>query len=205
MSTSNSGAGRPSKVIRIIDEYDLDGIGDLLVELWTADDPDERESLRSLADRFNQRVLGEALDDVDEQLLDQEIENVYRILTEDDVSVADRTRIERRLERQGIDVDALRSDFVSYQAIRTYLTKHREAEYSRDDEARIERTEEHIQRLRSRTGSVTESNIERLRNSGDLSVGSFHVTVDVRIICDDCGSQLDVGELIDRGGCDCSE
>jgi hypothetical protein len=27
--------------------------------------------------------------------------------------------------------------------------------------------------------------------------------VSARVVCEDCGSQYEVGELLDRGGCDC--
>ncbi|PYZ02995.1 hypothetical protein C8039_11790 [Halogeometricum sp. wsp3] len=48
--------GRRSKVQRLIDEYDLDGEGERLEDLWTAN-REERLSLRELAEIFNQRLL----------------------------------------------------------------------------------------------------------------------------------------------------
>jgi hypothetical protein len=56
-------------------------------------------------------------------VLEGEVEHTYHLLTDDEVSSGDRRRAERRLERQGIDIDTLRSDFVSYQAIRMYLKR----------------------------------------------------------------------------------
>lgn len=40
--------GHGSKVSRVIDEYDLDGLGAVLVDRWTSEG-DERFSLRELA------------------------------------------------------------------------------------------------------------------------------------------------------------
>lgn len=58
------------------------------------------------------------------QLLAGEVESLYRLLTADDIGAAEQTCARRRLEREGIDVQSLLSNFVSYQSVRTYLTNH---------------------------------------------------------------------------------
>lgn len=202
MNPTDGGVGRPSKVARLIDQYGLNGFGAELERRWTADDPDERSSLRDLARLVNRRVLREHLQTAGEQPLDGEVENLYRLLTDDAVGGADRTRAERRLERHDIDVDDLRSEFVSYQAVRTYLTHHRGAEYAEADE-RPATVADHVRRLRSRTASVTRSKIDGLERSDHLDIGDVRVTVDVRVICEDCGAQYDFDTLIDRRQCEC--
>jgi hypothetical protein len=193
-----------SKVARLIETYDLGpGFGDELEARWTADEP-ERESLRDLAGLFNRRLLEAALSDAGTSTVDGEVANLYRLLTDDGVSSGTRMEARARLERTGVDVDALESDFVTYQAIRTYLTAYRDAEYERaSDEDRIERTVEAIQRLRSRLTSVVEANLDRLRSTDRLTLGEFRLFVDVDVLCEDCGAQYRVVELLKRGGCDC--
>lgn len=56
-----------------------------------------------------------------------EVETLYALLTDEDVSDDDRLRARRRLEQDGIDVDALQDEFVSYQTIQRYLQDHRGA------------------------------------------------------------------------------
>ena len=197
-----SGRGRRSKVVRLIEEYGLGSIGDELERRWTADE--DRQSLRQLATYFNQRLLERALERVDVRPLDGEVENTYRLLT-DDAQNTDRTRIRRRLERDGLDVEALESDFVTYQAIRTYLRKHRGAEYTPDETDPIEREVTNVQQLRGRVDTVTEGKLEQLRSGGHLDVGSFRTLVDVRVVCEDCNTQFDVVDLLERGRCECSE
>lgn len=200
---TGSRRGRKSKVARLIEEYDLEGIGEKMERRWTADD--DRWSLRDLADHFNQTILEAALEVEGAQLLNGEVENTYRLLTDDDVAEADKTRVRRRLERDGIEVEDLLDDFLSYQAIRTFLTKHQDAEYTPDDTDPVETATESLQRLRSRSAQVTESRVTQLRDSGHLALGEARVTVDVRVLCEDCGSQFDIGELLARQGCNCSE
>jgi hypothetical protein len=200
-SSESSGRGRRSKVVRLIEEYDLQGIGAELEQYWTADE--DRRSLRELADYFNRHLLEAALDSAGVQHLDGEIENTYRLLADDDVSSADRTRVRRRLERDGVDVDELESDFVTYQAIRTYLKDHRGAEYTPDETDPLEREQTNIQQLRGRMAAVTEGKIEQLRDSDSLELGEFRILTEIQVVCEDCNTQFDAVDLLERGGCNC--
>jgi hypothetical protein len=192
-----------SKVARLIDRYELDGLGARLEADWTAEG-DDRRSLRDLAAVFNRRLLAAALRDADVQTLAADPEPLYRLLTDPDASDADRTQARRQLEREGVDVDALTDDFVSYQAIRSYLTEYRGAEYSPDaDRVSTDRTT--LERLQGRVEAVTGEKVTQLDRAGHLDVGSFRTLVDVTIICEDCGGQYELSRLLDRGGCDCSE
>ena len=199
---TESDRGRRSKVARLIDEYELHGLGAEMERRWT--DDEDRWSLRDLADHFNRSVLEAALEAEGAQLLDGEVENTYRLLTDEDVGSADQTRARRQLERKGLDVDALSDDFVTYQAIRSYLTKNRDAEYTPDETDPLERETTNVQQLRGRVDSVTEGKLEQLRHSGHLTLGEFRTLVDVRIVCEDCNAQYDVVELLENEGCGCS-
>lgn len=200
-NSPTSNRGRRSKVARHIEEYGLQGLGEELEQLWTAEE--DRQSLRELTTYFNQQLLRQALVDANVQSLDGEVENTYRLLTDDDVSTAETTRIRRRLERDGIDVDALESDFVTYQAIRNYLRDHRGTEYTEPKHDPLDREETNVQKLRGRMVSVIQGNVEQLRDNDELTLGEFQTIADIRIVCEDCNTQFDVLELLDRGGCHC--
>jgi len=201
-SEGTSGRGRPSKVVRLLDEYGLSGLGDELERRWTA--AENRSSLRELARLFNERLLEAALRQADSQPLDGEAENLYRLLTADDVSSADRTRARRQLDRAGVDSEQLETDFVTYQAIRTYLKSHRNAEYTPDTTDPLERETNNLQQLRGRTVSVTEGKLRQLVDSDALDLGEFRTIVDIQVVCEDCNTQYDVVALLERGGCDCT-
>ncbi|MFU1783311.1 rod-determining factor RdfA [Haloarcula japonica] len=200
----SSSRGRSSKVARLIEQYGLQGIGPQLEELWTTDDPDRRRSLRSLAEFFNRQLLKQELEQADMQTLDGEVENTFRLLTDESVSQANQTRVRRQLEREGIDVDQLKDDFVSYQSMRTYLTKYRDATYDNDAEP-VASTKRMVQRLQSRVSNVIETKIAALKKSGAVSLDEFQVIVDVRVICERCGTQKDVISLLDDRKCDCTQ
>lgn len=192
------------KVERVASAYDLDSVPDELVERWTRDD--DAMSLRELAAYFNRQVLRAAMEAAGADPLDGEVENAYRLLSDDDVSSGVRTETRRRLERDGVDVDRVKSSFVTYQAVRNYLREARGA--SREgpsDEERVESVGETIERLRSRTTAVTEEKLAQLRDGSRVDLGEFRVLLNLRVFCEDCATQYDVGELLERGGCDCAD
>jgi hypothetical protein len=190
-----------SKVARLIESYDLAPIGDDLEAAWLGE-AGERQSLRDLADRFNRALLLAAIGDAGMDVVDGEAKNYYRLLTDEDVSAGRRVEAENRLEAAGIDVDALAADFVTYQAIRHYLTAVRGASYESDTDSVAEERSV-IDRLQSRVERVVRDTVDRLSNDGRLTVGEYRVFVSVDVLCQDCGGQYTVGELLDRGHCDC--
>lgn len=195
---------RQTKVERVIERYDLDGLGDRLEAEWVGDGT-ERTSLRDLATEFNIAVLRAALLDVGESTISSDVESTYQTLTDDDVPRSDEIRKRRELERAGVDVEDVIGDFVTHQAIHTYLTNVREAELTQDEGDRVERKKETIQRLASRTQVVTDSTLDELARAELLSDRNYEVFVNVRVLCEDCGADYTIDELITQGGCDCGQ
>jgi len=193
---------RPSsKVARLIDEHDLEGLGDELEARWTADG-DDRMSLRDLADHFNKRLLERTLRDAEADAFD--VDGIYDRLAGEEVSSGVRTETRTRLERDGVDVDRLDRQFVTYQAIRSYLQEYRDAEYEgQSDREKIKKDRRSIRRLMARTESVTQERIENLRDSGRFDLDQFEVFLDAQILCENCGTQHTVAELFEQQGCEC--
>ncbi len=201
---SSPSNGRPnSKVARVIAEYDLEGWGDRLEREWLGE-TGERTSLRDLAETFNRAVLAAALRDAGEAVIEDDVDSTYRVLTGDDVSQADTLRKERDLERIGVDVDDVRSDFVTHQAVHTYLTDYREAELG-DRSPDPDRKIDTLQRLEGRTAAVAESTLDGLVRSEAVSERNYELFVDIRTVCEDCGTDYALVDLIREGGCDCEE
>ncbi len=191
------------KVGKILSEYDLLELHDQLPDLWLGEST-ESTSLRDLADRINVAVLRQAMEAAGADPLEGEAENAYRLLTGDDVSAGVRTQQRNRLQRTGVDVDQLESDFVTHQAVYTYLTTALDiSKEQADDTDPLEKHEQRIQRLRSRTVAVTENSLDDLSAAGDLTLGSFDTIVDIRVYCQDCQTQFDLTDLLEAGGCNC--
>jgi hypothetical protein len=194
-----------TKVRRVIEAYGLSDVGQELADRWVGEGY-ERESLRALADRFNRRLLAASMESAGLSPLDGEVDNTYRLLTDDEVSAGMETQARRRLEREGVDPETITSDFVSHQAIHTYLTKDRDVEPPAADSSaadRLDRDRETIQRLQSRLEAVTDDTVGRLNTADSIDIGDFSVLVDVQVFCEDCGQQYEIGDLLEQGGCQC--
>lgn len=187
-----------SKVARVIEKYDLEGMGEQLEAEWTGE-YGQRTSLRDLADEFNQAVLEAAITRSGNTVSETDLQSTYQTLTGDDIPSADKMRKERELDSMGVDTDEIQSDFVTHQAVHTYLTNYRGAELAEKSD-NTERQAETLERLQGRTSAVTKSAIEEL-SPGDES--PYDVLVDVRVICSDCGAEYTATDLLRRGGCDC--
>jgi len=196
--------GRGPKIERVAAEYGLDGLGDELVHRWTGEGY-ERQSLRELAQLVNRRLVRAAQSRAGEHLLDGEAENVYRLLTDDDVTAGMRTDARRNLAEKGVDVDKLEDAFVSYQSVYNYLTQHRGVR--RDDEQAIEDTTEDdivsMRKLRARLQTVTTDIVDKWKRNDLVDLDEYDVDVAVHITCPDCDTRLTPSALAEQGGCNC--
>ncbi|MDB2283015.1 hypothetical protein PM030_14150 [Halorubrum ezzemoulense] len=199
MTTAASGVS--TKVGRVIRAYDLDGMGANLEAAWTGESG-ERTSLRDLADEFNEAVLRAALGEVGVSSLSVDVSSTYEAIRGDSGSSA--TRARRRLEREGVDVDEVTSDFVTHQAIHTYLTQEREASLPDASEDIAKRKVETVEKLQGRMSAVAESALTALANADELDRADYDILIDVRAVCQNCGTDAPVSELIRRGGCGCA-
>ncbi|WP_254547066.1 rod-determining factor RdfA [Halomarina pelagica] len=188
------------KVRRVSEKY---GLGDVEAELLTRRTGDgvERHSLRELAAYVNRRLLDAALKRAGENPLDGEVSNLYRLLTSDEVTEGTRTQAINRLTRRGVDAEALRDDFVSYQTVNRYLDGVAPA--PRAPPANGTDHGERISKLQARLEAVTGSSLDQLRRGDDFALGPYDVLVDVTVTCRECGLTTSVHALLDRGGCDC--
>lgn len=193
----------PHKVQRVIDEYGLSGAGTELEARWTATGA-ERTSLRDLADDLNHRILRASLREAGFDATDTDVDSLYEQLTGEDVLQSTRNQVRRRLEDEGVPIESVESDFVSHQSVYTYLVEIRNASREDPDDAQqVRNVNERIQRLRGRLEAVTGSELASLSNTGRIEVGELDVLSSVRVICRSCGSDYDVTELLQRGGCEC--
>jgi hypothetical protein len=196
---------RKYKVGDVLATYELADLHDRLPDLWLGESGEE-VSLRDLADRINVAIVRAALERAGEDPLDGEAENVYRLLHGDDVSAGVQIQQENRLERTGIDVDTLKSEFVTHQAVHTYLTKGLDiSKESTDQTDPIEKHETRIERLRNRLDAVVEQSLADLRKAGELSTGEVDATISIQVYCEDCGTQYELRELLQNGACTCQE
>lgn len=200
--TESSGDTPRYKVGKIIERYSLEGMGSDLESRWSSGGS-ESYSLRELADYFNKEVLRSALADGERQQISSDIETTYQLLTGDEVSRGDSIRVQKGLERSGVDVAQLTEDFVTHQAIHTYLTKGRGVTKEVETGDRLQSARETINRLRSRLIAVTETTLSNLSKTEIITLGSFDIFIEINVHCTDCGTHSSISELLTDQGCEC--
>jgi hypothetical protein len=192
------------KVARLIDEHDAEDVGEALEHRWTSNGY-EGMSLRELEAYFNEYLLEQRMRSVGMQSIRGEVSNIYRLLTDDEVSRSDYIRAKRRLERSGVDVEQLEREFVSYQSIRTYLREVRGAEYRGPDTDPKESACTFIRMMESRTASVVENKLDQFNRHDDFAIPEPQVIVNADVICGECSAQYSVQEVLESSGCECQE
>lgn len=204
MTTSTDASGEAPeddccKVGRVLAAHDLSGLAADLGERWRRDGA----SVRGLQSAVNVAVLRAAADDAGHAPLAGEAENLYRLLTDDDVTGGARVRARRRLEADGVDVDAVRESFVSHQTVYNHLTDCLAVEHESGPSDPVADAEDRVRPLQARLEAVAADALARLDREDALSVGDPQVYVDVAVTCDDCGRRREFGDLLAAGGCDC--
>jgi hypothetical protein len=199
--TGDPDANCGCKLGRVAGKYGL-APDDRLVSRWV----DARESTRELAEWFNQRVLEAVLLEAGLSPRDGEAENVYRLLTDEEVTSGMRIETRANLEREGVPVEEVEADFLSHQTVYNHLTVCLGASLpDPDTESRRSEAASKLGALESRTEAVAADTISRLDSADALTVGEFDVLVSVTVTCRDCHSQYSVRELLTGGGCDCAD
>jgi hypothetical protein len=167
---------------------------DRLVDQWQADSPN-RKGYRQLADWLNTMMLRREMDQAGLSTLGDEPESKYQRLTGDDETVADEVRND--LHNEGINVDSLDSDFVSYGVVRKHLKEcldlDRDIESTDWEAEAIKYTHEHASgKLEDAIRSLL--NKERLAACGDVEA---HVFFEVE--CEGCHTRVPVDRALRRG------
>lgn len=189
------------KVGTLTEEYGLSGVNTDLVDRWIGR-KGNAESVRTLAGRFNRRLLREEMRDADVELVEGRVANLYELLTDDDRLKAVRMQARSTLEGDGVDVDRLEDRFVSHQTMYRHLRNCLEAEKGRTALS-VDKERDRIHAVQNRAEAVVDDAVTRLRDGDELDIDRFELLINFRVTCENCGAFHDVTDLLDASGCDC--
>lgn len=190
------------KVCRVLDEQGVDHYDDRLLEEWQAD-RSQRKGYRALTRWLNVTLLRREMDRAGLPTLGGEAASKYERLQNDD---GDGAEVERMLRREGVDVDALQDDFVSYGVMRTHLLDCLDAEYERAESA-SDWEDESIRIARDHAeGKITEA-VQSLVNKDEIAAGGdVSVHVEPEIECGECRMRAPLRRVRRRGYvCECTK
>jgi hypothetical protein len=198
----SAGSGR-FKLDRLIDRYELGGLGAELEARWLGEGDFEGEGLRALATLVNHRLLQAALERAGAPASMETVRGRYTRLTDDSVTSGQRTQARRALRRVGVDVERLERDFLTRSSVHRYLRDGRGASKEPPETDQVASTRETVARFASKLQAVTSTQLDRLASGDRVTLGSTTTIVEVRVVCESCGTSQTVAELLDAGGCAC--
>jgi len=190
------------KVCRVLDVRGLTPLDEELVARWQGD-ADDRMGYRRLADWLNVALLRQEMERVGLPGGGGEARSRYERLSSDDEGTAE--AVAELLRREGVAVDDLRDDFVSYSVVRTHLREcleeHREPSPPSDWEA------DRLEQLTAYATAEAAEAVRSLVNKGKLAAGGdVESEVTIRVGGSDCGAAVPVDDAIAAGSfCDCPE
>jgi len=187
------------KVDRVADKYHLGDLDGRLQRRRCNKDA----SLRDLDEYINTRVLESAMISSGMDPVDGEAANYLSLLRSDDE--ISRKEARRELARQGVPVDDLEEDFVSYQTVRKHLNECMEIDTSKSYSPEPDEDRDRMGNLKGRTENVIRRTITRLRKHGAVRIGEPTAIVSMKVRCGTCGRTHDVSELLRQRACACAD
>ncbi|WP_369335250.1 rod-determining factor RdfA [Natrialba sp. PRR66] len=197
------------KIGRNIERYNLDELNSELQRQRNTEDA----SLRTLANYINERVLEAALAEAETDLTDvaygavsadDALSAVYNTLASDTAPADREARVRKRFEQNGIDLEAIESDWVTHPTVRSHLNDCLHIDTSHTTKITAETARNTIEWARTRCARVVEQTISRLVSAEIISIRDHEVSVTIQITCPDCGSTYRFGELLKHESCACS-
>lgn len=187
------------KVCRVLADRGLGHYDERLLSEWRGDGTD-RKGYRRLARWLNVTLLGREMDRAGIPTLGGEAESRYDRLRGEGTEAEEMAAL---LRRGGVDVERLRSDFVSYGVIRTHVLDCLDAEYDPGTPAEWETDAIDVARDHGRR-KISEA-VGSLVRKGDLEAGgAVSVDLSVSLECEACGTRVELPEALARGAvCGC--
>lgn len=191
------GASYGCKVCRVLSERDLEHYDERLLSEWRGE---ERKGYRQLARWLNVTLLRREMDRAGVSTLGNEAESKYERLQGDGATADEVTDI---LKREGIGIESLQNDFVSYGVIRTHIKDCLGAEFEPRESAEWE--QESIEIATSHARDKIDSAVQSMVNKGKLSAGSdVTLHLDIELECEECRTRIPLRRAERRGTvCSC--
>lgn len=192
------------KIDTVIAKYDLDQpnprydtIDNYLLTRWTGTDGREADGYRPLTDWFNKRLLKRIYDVHNRETIGTRIDSEYAALTDDATLM--RQEVIDDLAQDGIDIEAIRSDMVSWSTMRHHLNDCLDGkkDTSAGDSGWEKRS---VEIAHDQAVAKTEKALRSLTSKGVLPSGeSAEIDITIQLSCPHCPVRIPFEDAIKRG------
>lgn len=192
------------KVDRALEKYDLDmaiaghdTADEYLLARWNGTDGRSADGYRPLTDWFNKRLLKYAYDEGGRDATGTRLQSEYDALTGDDELVREEVADDLRMD--GIDVDNVLDEMISWSTMRHHLKSCLAGEKDRPDST-TEWEQRSVDIACNQTSEKVDDALSSLDSKGTLPGGSrADVSVRVQLQCPVCHVRVPFDEALSRG------
>jgi len=179
----------PDAGYETVDEY--------LVARWTGTDGRSADGYKALTEWFNKRLLKRLYDEHGRDVVTVHLDNEYDVITGEDE--LERDELAADLATEGLDIDEISDELVSWSTMRHHLKGCLEAE-KQTESASTDWEANTVQKAQDRTAEKAESVLSSLSSKGRLADAErADVDVQVKLSCPDCSVRVPFEDAVDRG------
>jgi len=179
----------PDESYETIDEY--------LVARWTGTDGRSADGYKSLTEWFNKRLLKRLYDEHGRDIVTVHLDKEYDVITGDEGF--ERDELAADLATDGLDIDEIRDELVSWSTMRHHLKGCLDAE-KQTQSASTDWEANTVQKARNRTAEKAASVLSSLSSKGRLAdADRADVDVQVKLSCPDCAVRVPFEDAVERG------
>lgn len=199
------------KIGRAMRKYDLDRLNTDIVEYRDT----ENKSLRDLEKYINKRILRKKIEntpnvdmDTDTQIFGaisdgDAINHIYEVLHDDSTPPDHRARVEKQLEQVGVDVEAIRSDWITHTTVSSHLSDCLDIDTNRSKPISQDQARKTIEWAKTKCKRIISRTVTRLQANNKITIANPDVSISVHITCTDCHQTFSPEELMQSGTCKC--
>lgn len=187
------------KLKRVTSAYDLAGVDDELRRRYEDGDA----TLHELAAYVNDRITTVTLEAIGNPRGTEPA--TVRAALQGEESIPATRRDDLRAAIAGkVDVEVLTGSFVSHETIRRHLNEHLDVSTSRGGFSTFEELQEALESYQEQYEDGIESALQRGGRKGLIDGDTYRV-FSTRVECERCSESYRLSELLDSGGCDCTD
>jgi len=174
-----------------------ESVDEYLVARWTGSDGRSAVGYKALTEWFNKRLLKRIYDEHDRGTVNVHLEREYEIITGDqDIQ---RDELAADLATDGLDIDDIADELVSWSTMRHHLKGCLDAEKDTTP-AETDWETNTVQMTRERAAEKARSVLSSLTSKGRLrDADRAQVDVQVKLSCPDCSVRVPFEDAVERG------
>jgi len=174
-----------------------ESVDEYLVARWTGSDGRSAVGYKALTEWFNKRLLKRIYDEHDRGTVNVHLEREYEIITGDqDIQ---RDELAADLATDGLDIDDIADELVSWSTMRHHLKGCLDAEKDTTP-AETDWETNTVQMTRERAVEKARSVLSSLTSKGRLrDADRAQVDVQVKLSCPDCSVRVPFEDAVERG------